>query len=214
MTLLDGLLDPAPADPAADTTTARILDAAYDQLLTFGLRRTSLEDVAKRAGVARITLYRHVGGRDELIGAVLRREAARVFAQVDAAVAPLDDDVDRLVEGFTVLLRIARSHPLLQRMLSTEADLVVPSLTTSGAAVIAFGREYLTGHLLAARPAVRLSPDDARAVAEVLVRLTLSFLLTPTSIVALTDDDDARRFARRFVLPAVAHASTSPEETP
>jgi hypothetical protein len=40
-------------------------------------------------------------------------------------------------------------------------------------------------------------------VAEILVRLTLSFLLTPESAIALHTPDDARAFARRFLVPAL-----------
>lgn len=198
------------ADRTGDATTARILDATYEQLLTFGLRGARVEDIARRAGVARITVYRRFGGKDELVRAVLVREGQAVFAEVDAVVGAIDRPDEQVVEGFVAILRATRSHPLLQRLLTTEPHATVPSLTTHGAPVVALGREYLAGHLLArpdhAEPI--LADDDARAVAEVLVRLTLSFLLTPESVVPLATDGDARTFARRFVLPAI-HAATA-----
>ncbi|QXC59591.1 TetR/AcrR family transcriptional regulator [Aquihabitans sp. G128] len=191
------------ADLDGDPTTDRILGAAYEQLLAFGLRRSSIEDIAKRAGLARVTVYRRFGSKDELIREVLLREGRRVFAEVDAAVASFDEAEDQLVEGFVAILRTARSHPLLQRLLTTEAEVAVPSLTTHGAPVVALGREYLAGHLLTAQEQGRLGAADVRAVAEVLVRLTLSFLLTPESVIPLATDDDARAFAHAFVLPAL-----------
>lgn len=203
-----------PADPGG--TTARILDATYEQLLTFGLRGATVEEVARRAGVARITVYRRFGGKDDLVRAVLVREGRAVFAEVDTVVGALDHLDEQVVEGFVTILRIARSHPLLQRLLTTEPLATVPSLTTHGAPVVALGREYLAGHLLAdpARTGSVLTDADARAVAEVLVRLTLSFLLTPESVVPLASDDDARAFARRFVLPAIHAATAAPVEEP
>lgn len=198
------------ADPDGDATTVRILDATYEQLLAFGLRRTRVEDIARRAGLARITVYRRFGGRDELIRAVLLREGRRVFALVDAAVAGIDDADEQLVEGFVAILSATRSHPLLERLLETEADVTISSLTTHGAPLLALGREFLAGHLLRTQRHGRLEPFDVRAVAEILVRLTLSFLLTPESIVPMATDDEARRFARRFVLPAVHTVSTRP----
>ena len=190
-------------EPAGnDATTTRILDAARDQLVDLGLRRTSVEDVARRAGVARITVYRRFAGRDELIRSVVQREAGRVFAAVDEAVAAVDDPEERLAEGFAVLLRSARSHPVLQRLLTTDADELLRSLTTGGSFVVALGREYLVGHL-ERTGGIEASTLDARAAAEVAVRLTLSFLLTPDSVIALSTDDDARRFARRHLLPTL-----------
>lgn len=210
LTAAAGLAGGLPPVDDGNPTTVGILDASYEQLLAFGLRRTSVEDIAQRAGVARITVYRRFGGRDELIRAVLLREGRRVFAIVDAAVAGIDDADEQLVEGFVAILSATRSHPLLQRLLETEADATVSSLTTHGAPVMALGREFLAGHLLRAQRNGRLEPFDVRVVAEILVRLTLSFLLTPESIVPLATDDEARQFARRFVIPAVHTFSTRP----
>ncbi|MCB0978581.1 MAG: TetR/AcrR family transcriptional regulator [Acidimicrobiales bacterium] len=190
-------------DRVEDPTSAKILAAAYAQLLDFGLRRTTVEDVARRAGVARITVYRRFGGRDELLATLLREEAAKVFAEVDAAVATVDGLEQQLTEGFAVLLRSARSHPLLQRLLTTDADSMIPMLTTGGAFVIALGREYLTSHLDRAVREGRLAIADVRSAAEVAVRLTMSFLLTPESVIPLGSDEDARRFARRHILPSL-----------
>ena len=44
-----------------DETTARILDAACEEIALVGIKRTSMEDVARRAGVSRVTVYRHAG---------------------------------------------------------------------------------------------------------------------------------------------------------
>ena len=76
--------------------------------------------------------------------------------------------------------------------------------------MVALRREYLSGHLLRAPEGLRLDPSEARAIAEILVRLTLSFLLTPESIVPLATDDEARAFACRFVVPAV-HPGARPD---
>jgi TetR/AcrR family transcriptional regulator, repressor for uid operon len=192
-----------------DPTTERILDATHAHLLEVGLRRTSVEDVAKRAGVARITIYRRFDGRDELIRAVLLREGRRVLAEVEASVAGIDDLDDQLVEGFAVILTTVRDHPLLARLLDSELDATLPSLTVHGGPVVALGREYLAGHLLSAPDGHHRSAVDVRVTAELVVRLTLSFVLTPESVVPLATADDARAFARRFVLPALHPTPTT-----
>lgn len=206
-----------PSVPAAtaddldlDPTTVRILDAALAQVLDHGLRRTSVEDVARHAGLARITIYRRFPGRDDLLRAMLLREGRRLLAQVDQAVDAVDSLEEQVVEGFTAILQATRSHPLLQRLLVTEGDLTITTLTTHGGALVALGREYLAGHLLRAQHEGRLAAFDVRAVAELLVRLTLSFVLTPDSYLSLATPDDARAFARRFVLPMIP----AREETP
>lgn len=172
--------------------TARILDGAYDRLLLFGLRATTVEDVARHLGIARITIYRRFANRDDLIRAVLVREGERIFEQVGAAVAHLPKVDDQLVEGFVAILAGVRNHPLVTRVLATEPDIALPLATLNAGPIIATARDYLAGHLQRAR---------AAPVAELAVRLTLSYLLTPDSCIPLETDDDARRFARRYLLP-------------
>jgi AcrR family transcriptional regulator len=58
-------------------TRDRILQAALDLFLHQGIRKTSIDDVADRAGVTRVTVYRHFSDRQQLIGAA--------FLQVNAA---------------------------------------------------------------------------------------------------------------------------------
>src|SRR5437879_2242277 len=72
-----------------DALTEQILDAARDQFMTFGLRRSTVDDVAKRARVSRVTVYRRIGNKDALVSACLLREYRRFVGEVDGAVAAL-----------------------------------------------------------------------------------------------------------------------------
>ncbi len=71
-----------------DADQERVLDAALDAFLDFGIRRTSMGEIAKRSGVSPATLYRRFAGKDEVVWAVGRREARRLIAGVDAGVDP------------------------------------------------------------------------------------------------------------------------------
>ncbi|UOZ06145.1 TetR/AcrR family transcriptional regulator [Amycolatopsis sp. WQ 127309] len=65
-----------PAEDRAERAE-RILDAAAELLLRAGYRRTTIEDVAERAGVGKGTVYLHWKNREELFLAVLLRESVR-----------------------------------------------------------------------------------------------------------------------------------------
>ena len=58
----------------------QILDAAYELLLAVGMRRMSMADIARRAGVSRATLYRRWPNVAAVIGALTTRELARLGA--------------------------------------------------------------------------------------------------------------------------------------
>jgi AcrR family transcriptional regulator len=187
------------ASDGDDPTTDRILDAAYQQLLAFGVRRFSVEDVARRAGVNRITIYRRFAGRDDLVRAVLLREGRRLFAEVDAAVDGLPTAADQLAEAFATILVAVRDHPLVQRTLATEPEVLAALLTASGTDVLVLARAYIAGHLRRGQGRGQLRAFDADVVAELVVRLGASFVLLPDSCIPLETKAHARSFVRRHL---------------
>lgn len=185
-----------------DDMTDRILDAALGHLLDFGIRRLTVEDVARRAGIARVTIYRRFSSRAELLQATLLREARRSFEAIDVIIAGLDVAEDRIVEGFVASMRAARAHPLMERTLSTEPELLAEVIVNHGGPIIAVAREYLAGHIRRAQQDGKLDGIDARQVAELTVRLASSFVLTPQSCIPLDNEADLRGFARAHLVPA------------
>lgn len=198
----DSLLARAIARPTTEEKVARrILDAALEQFTTFGLRRSSVDDVAKRAGVSRVTVYRRFQTKDGLVEACLLREGSRFFQKLDAAVAALGTMEERVVEGFVVALRYTREHPLFGGLLRLEPEVVLPYLTVQGGPALAATTDYLTAHLRRAQQAEGRPDSDPRPVAELMVRVAVSFLLNPASCIELDDEEQARAFARRYLAP-------------
>lgn len=189
-----------------DPTVERILDATLEQFLLVGLRRTTIEDVARRAGVGRVTIYRRVGQKHELVQAVILRELGRVIAHVAASIAPLRDIEERVVEAFVVGLRALRGHPLLQRLLETEPEHLLPYLTVNAGAGLAIGRRFIADQIRELRPVDRASEADPELIAEVLTRLSQSLVLTPGGGIPLDDERSMRSFARACLAPIVAGA--------
>ncbi len=199
--LLDRVRDAATVD---DATSARILDAALDRFTTFGVRRTTMDDIAAAAGIGRATVYRRFAGRDEIIRAVILREFARFISEVDAAVQRIEDPLERFIEGFVATLREAREHPLLRRLLEVEPDLLLPFLTLQGAPALSLSRAYLADEFRQSQASGHIRPDvDVDLVAEMLVRLCQSLLLTPDGLIELDDDAGLRHLARAYLAPAL-----------
>ncbi|MFF8414413.1 TetR/AcrR family transcriptional regulator [Streptomyces omiyaensis] len=189
---------------AEDRTALRILDAALEQFTLLGLRRSSVDDVAKRAGVSRVTVFRRFRSKDRLVEATLLRELARFYELLDATVAPLPTMEERVVEGFVVTLRHTRVHPLFGGLLRLEPELVLPHLTVRGGSTLSSTVDYLTVHLRRAQKAEGRPGDDPRPLAELMVRVAVSFLLNPAGCVAMDDEEQARAFARRYLAPLLA----------
>jgi AcrR family transcriptional regulator len=189
-------------DPS-DEATAALLDATTSLLSSYGVRRWSMDDVAERSGLGRATVYRRFEGRDDLVHAALARDAHRFFGAIAAAVSGHDDLEAKVVEGFLVGVRFARQS-LLPTLVRSDTEMTLSVLTSTP--VVARGRaarvdryEAVTG--------IRLSGPDRQAVelvAEALVRLAISFILMPDSVVDFDDEDAARISLYRIIGPLLA----------
>jgi AcrR family transcriptional regulator len=187
--------------PTAEGNPQRILDAALKQFELFGIRRSTVEDITRRSGLARVTLYRNFANKDAIVEAVLLRELEKFLSELAAEAGGYAEAEDKLVEGFVFTLNTLRDHALLQRLLATEPETVLPFLTVEGDSVIQTASSFLAHQLAVALPDDRRTQIELLEVAEVTVRVIVSFVLTPSQNVALGDDDAARSFARRYLVP-------------
>lgn len=169
--------DVAPAE-AADTRE-QILAAAVSAASVHGVSRLSMTDVARTAGVSRPTLYRYFASKEDLLAAALLAETTAVVAQVIEAVAPIDDPRQAIEMGVLVTLRLARAHPLLDRIVRTEPESLVPVLVAevdaAGPSVLSVVRQTVEALLVAKVPG--LDAVDIRRLADVLTRVLISYVV-------------------------------------
>jgi AcrR family transcriptional regulator len=205
------LAEPDPAVLARvsqpDAITTRILDATLEQAELVGIRRTTMEDVARRSGVGRATLYRRFPTKDALIDALVLAEARRYLdgsAQARSRAATLED---RLVYGTVFTVTFLREHTLLKKLLRTEPETILPSLTIDAGAILDFATEHsatlLRTDLYGTSTTTPAQERHLRTVAELHTRLTLSFIVTPHTGIKLTTIGDTRAYVRTYLLPMV-----------
>lgn len=189
----------------------------------FGLAKTTVDDVARRAGLSRATLYRlFPGGRDEIVAATVRHEVRSYFAGLAADLS----DLEELEELLVVALQRAADgivrHAALGFLLAHEPETVLPYLSFQGFnEVLAAAGGFLAPYLSA-----WLEPAEGQRVGEWLARLVLSYVacpggagLAPGELLhsgrrqegeapfALhpepIGEELARRLVQRFVLPGI-----------
>ena len=104
------------------------LDVARACILDVGWRRTTLTEVARRAGVSRMTIYRTWPDMPQLLGDLMTREWSGV---VETAVGGQDPDhsaVERLVGGIVGTVRALRDNELFVRIIELDPELILPYL--------------------------------------------------------------------------------------
>jgi TetR/AcrR family transcriptional repressor of uid operon len=185
-----------------DETSARILDVAYELFCRIGIQRSTMEDVARRAGVSRITVYRRFATKAALVDQVIRREVRRYFDQFLVDVEQAETAADRVVVGFVSSLQAFRHNPLIGGLMAADPNALVPSTIGDGGRMLATVREFVAGQLRREQDAGNVSRDvNVDIVAELMVRVCSSFLVIPSHIIDLDDDEQLRDVARQFLVP-------------
>lgn len=186
----------------ADESRVRILDAAHEQFCRMGIQRSTMEDVARRAGVSRITVYRRFATKDALVEQVVLREYRRYFDRFLIDIQQAETVADRVVLGFVSSLRAIQRNPLIGGMIAAEPDLLVSSMINDGGRTVATVRQFVAGQLRRERRAGNVSDDlDIDMVAEMMVRVSASFLAIRSHLIDLDDDEQLAAVARRFLVP-------------
>lgn len=188
-------------EPPDDEVSERILDAALGLVAASGVRHLTMDDVALRAGVGRMTVYRRFGNRTELVEALGVRECRGVLARIAAALDP-DAPVDvRLARLFVAVIREVHTHPMLARLARVEPETFLAEMTTPDGAVVALARGFTVNMLRECQAKGELIAIDPVVLAEIWLRLGISFVLMPDSVIAVEDETRSLETVRQVLAP-------------
>lgn len=185
-----------------DAIRERILEAATAEFRDFGLRRTTVDAVARRTGVGRMTLYRRFAGKDELVEAVILSELRAFMTELDAAMSERDPIAEQLVEGLVFTVEHAREHALLGRLLDTEPEAALPYLTLDGGTLIEAAIAFTAERIRRSPGAKGTSAAGVANAAEACTRIAQSLILTPGE----RGPRALRLFARQVIPPLLDSA--------
>jgi TetR/AcrR family transcriptional regulator, repressor for uid operon len=107
-----------------------------------------------------------------------------------------------VVLGFVSSLRAIRNSPLIGGLIAAEPHLLVPTMITDGGRTLATVRQFVAGQLRREQGAGKVPGDlDTELVAELMVRVSASFLAVPSQVVDVDADEQLAEVARRFLVP-------------
>ena len=182
------------------TVRERILEAGYTCVARYGLAKTTVEDVARASALSRATLYRYFpGGRDQLLRDVIAWETGRFFGRLAEAVSGAPDFPSLLEEALLFAHRAIEEHEVLQKVLQTEPERLLPQLTVESERTLTFIRRFLVPYLEREELASGVAPEQA---ADYVARMLVSFIANQGRW-DLTDRAQVARLVRTELLAGV-----------
>lgn len=104
-----------------EARSQRILDAASALIMRYGYRKTTIDDIAREAGVGKGTLYLHWKSRDELFAALIMREKIAMAEDIQRRIA--SDPEGASLRGLLKHAALALMHrPLLKAVLLRDTE--------------------------------------------------------------------------------------------
>ena len=198
-----------------DPTGEKILDGAIRALGDFGLKRATVELVARYAGVSHMTIYRRWPSKNDLLrAAIIGGFTTLLDTAFDHAAESSTSFAEQSLTAFTDLVWAAQNHPLVLRELNAEAGEPSPILPSTSGAVMEVSLPLVAERL----ERIGMTTDDAPAnldpVADVFVRLAYSLVIAKRPGYPLTTRDEVAEYARECFGPylrAVTEQADLPE---
>jgi AcrR family transcriptional regulator len=185
--------------PGADSRE-RVLAAAEECLRRSGIRRTTMTEVARRAGISRAWLYRQFPDKSSLVLAVLMRSDADFWARARDRVSAAGDLADQVAEA----VRLSRSQApaaLLLDLGDSDPGAVGALVGDSVGDLLPGLARFWHEHLATAQAEGRVRTDlDVPLAAEWVMRVVMSLVTIPSELVDVDDPGALRAFVEEFLV--------------
>jgi AcrR family transcriptional regulator len=170
------------------------LDAARACILDVGWRRTTLTEVARRAGVSRMTIYRAWPDMPSVLGDLMTREWGEVVAgavsQADDGAGAAATAADRIVAEVVATTHALRDNELFLRIVELDPQLLLPYLLTRRGRSQEAIAELTAGRLREGQRDGSVRDGDPVVIARALLLATQGFVLSAHTMVDDTVGED------------------------
>jgi AcrR family transcriptional regulator len=185
-----------------DDARERLLNAAEICFERFGLRRTTIDDVAREAKVSRSTVYRYFDGRGDLLVGAYMRESDAVNARLKALMDKPGPFADRLLKATMKSIDSVRSGKYLPLMLTPEGSLLASKAVMASSAFYDTTRATMGPYVEAAKANGEVRADlDLDDFNEWMLRIMFSFAMFDSP--AKDVQKHIRHMLSTFLIPAI-----------
>jgi AcrR family transcriptional regulator len=178
-----------------------LLAATRECVMEVGLKRTTLADVARRAGVSRMTVYRQYGDLQTIVNKLLECELLALIDEARAAVAGLPTARERLVEAGVRTVEGLAHHPLYRRVLDLDPELLLPLVVDRFGSTQKAAIDLVAGQVAEGQQDGSIRPVDPRIAATCLQLTAQSFVFSARVVDRLPMSDELRHLLDAYLKP-------------
>lgn len=180
-----------------------IIAAATEEFADVGVRRASMDYVARRAGVSRSTLYRRFPNKEALlmgVGNLVFTDAMKRLTKATKGHEPKGAVVAAFVESSNIL----NDNSMLRRLFLNDLEILGTIINMASPSEQIFFEGAVNAVKTTLQNAGSTMPDDDLAsISEILVRVAGSLFQVPSSRVNIGDPESTRAFAEKYLAPLV-----------
>lgn len=184
-------------DPSLDP----LLDAAAEVVRRHGWSRTTLQDIAREAGVDRTTIYRHLGPKDDVFRLVIARESHRIMDRAVEVAMSGEAGPRMVVELLATSIEYCFDNPVISKLLDDDPEMVARFLARGIPELIERFTDTLAPVLGMGMQMGVIAPRDPAIITDWIVRMGLSVLVT-------APNGDLRDFLAEVLLPVLTPEPT------
>lgn len=186
----------------AGTAADLALDAARVSILDVGWSRTTLTEVARRAGVSRMTIYRSWADMNALLGDLMTREWSELV-HIDTSGT---NALDRLVRSAVATVRAVRANPLFARIVELDPELLLPYLLERPGRSQRLVIDAVAGQIRSGQESGDVRAGDPELLARSIVLACHGFVLssrtmTGAGVTVAKLDDELADLLERYLRP-------------
>lgn len=196
----DAMRTPGQSLPIFDVRQIQILKALKTAIARFGVGKTSVDDVAKLAGLSRSTLYRYFPeGKDEMLKALLLKEVFELKQRLYESALRANSLDEAILIVTAQAFELLSTNPALEFVLKHEPEAVVSHMSFDNAGKLYsevgnWGIDFF-GRFL--------DSSNATRVMEWLARIILSYYIAPNQDFDVLCLSDVKKMVESFVLPGL-----------
>ncbi|WP_319453310.1 MULTISPECIES: helix-turn-helix domain-containing protein [unclassified Mycobacterium] len=195
---------------AADTRDV-IVKVALECFRDYGMRKTTIVDIAREAGVSRSTFYEYFRDKAAIVEATAESVSQRFYRELARAMERGDTLEEKLSRA---AVTVTTARQIVEPEKYFDADEVRVMLTKNAEVLLQECTDFLAPYITAAKLTGEVRKDlDVKTAGEWCARMLISLFTTPSLTLDMSDATAVAEFMRAYVVRGFAEGRSRPRRT-